>query len=228
MIFRKDLGIRIGAQKAQKADEVLTRSQLLPGNNISFEYFGPTGQNAWDIKIHALQSSVGVGGLRDLHCIISLTRSPQNILNQKHYDLQDSEGSGSVKKYFGSMVYADIKHFWDLPSPNMFQYSFVDMRRITETASGRVDSLPTVVGIDGNTVRIIATDPKIDTRFNPLLWVDTELGEQTNTKFINFKNEGYVTAEQNSIEATPIYSFRLTEVIDPNPAYDVTFPTNVV
>lgn len=215
MIERKDLGIRIGAQKAQLADEVLTRSQIIPGNNISFEYMAN-----WDIKIHALQSNAGGTGIRDLFCIVALTRLPQENAGKTHYDIQTELSPAQKKNFMGTHVFADIKHNWNLPNPDMFQYSLIDARGLTQASETSTDSIPTVIGIDSDTIRIIATDPIVDTRIDPTLWVDTVGGDMQNTKFINFSDPIYENffPELTQLQATPMYYLRVTEVVDVNPA----------
>jgi len=215
MIERKDLGIRIGAQKAQLADEVLTRSQIISGNNISFEYM-----SNWDIKIHALQSSAGGTGIRDLFCIVALTRLPQVSEEQTHYDIQTETSAVQKKNFMGTHVFADIKHNWNLANKDLFQYSLLDARGTIMSSVNGVDSIPTVVGIDANTIRIIATDPKTNTRIDPTLWVDTVGGNMQNTKFINFSNPVYANffPELTELQSTPMYILRLTEVVDVNAA----------
>ena len=99
---------------------------------------------------------------------------------------------------------------------DMFQFSLLDIRDLLGTSPFPVDSLPSVVGVDSNTVRLWATDTKVLTRFDPMLWVDTLGGtSMKSTKFVKTTDQIYEHArEKTQIQATPRYRFRLTEVVE--------------
>lgn len=216
---RKDLGVRVAGEKAHKPDEFLTRSQIIPGTNITFDYL-----SNWDIRINALTG--GGGGDKPRYIVADIVLMNKFNADLNHYDIQDPEGVGDKVKYFGTHVFADIHHFWGLNHPDGFIYSLIDCREATETAPYRVDSIPTVVGVDGDTVRIVATDTasgnddpvRGGTRFDPRIWVTlNEDEEMTNTRFVFDEDQNAEHArEKLPIELTPRYIIRIEEIIHPS------------
>ena len=173
---RKDLGVRTAGEKAQKPDEFLTRSQLVPGTNITFDYLGN-----WDIKINAL---TGGGGGDGVDCCKRIISGELLFTWQESYDENDAmfnqyalsknssgndyyhvgvdnlattdlitTGKISKQRWFNTLVYTDIVHNWGLADPNNFLFSIIDLRDGI-TGIGSYNFIPKLVGINENTVRI--------------------------------------------------------------------------
>lgn len=172
---RKDLGVRIAGEKAQKPDEFLTRSQLVPGTNITFDYL-----SNWDIKINALTG----GGGSSVDCckriisgelLFTWTKSyvENDAMFSKYSLSQNSDGNDyfhvgvddlgagdtitadktEQKRWFNTLVFTDIVHNWGLTDPNNFLFNVVDLRDGT-TGMRSYKFVPKIVGIDENTVRL--------------------------------------------------------------------------
>lgn len=210
---RKDMGVRVAAEKARKPDELITRSQIIPGRNIYFDYL-PN----WDIRINAVAGGT-VAGTRSMIAYVKVTLRPTAISTIVHLDLQDdATGTGitdSDKQYFGTALYQDVFHNWNLPSKDHFLYSVEDLRQPISPSPTPMMSLPAVVGLDNNSVRIWVTDTVLDTRFDPKLWVDTDDGLMTKTRLAARGEEAnYERPNQIGIETTPYYKITLMEVDD--------------
>lgn len=172
---RKDLVSRVAGEKAQKPDEFLTRSQIIPGTNITFDYL-----TNWDIKINALTGGTTVvtgdrmisGTLQfsydasddENDAMFSKNTLMKNASLTRYHVAADADTttdtdsivygeSAQAQRFFSTLVYADIVHNWDLPNRNNFLISFVDMRNGLAGASS-FKCIPKAVGIDTNTVRI--------------------------------------------------------------------------
>lgn len=160
--LRTDFGMRVGGEKGQLKDEFLTRSQLVPGSSIWFEYMAN-----YDIKIHASVSGGGGGGVFSMHDkmmtgIITLDEFYSGAFNQSSGDLHvavddDINGIAGDRRYYGTMKYKDIVHNWGLDPIDAFLIRLQDNRsHFSGTIS--LDSLPKIVSIDKNTIRIFATE----------------------------------------------------------------------
>jgi hypothetical protein len=162
-----DLQVRVAGEKALYPDEFLTRSQPIPGTNISFDYL-----SNGDIRINA---NVGPGG--DNVIIIDDTimyvgpRMMTGVINcdvynygefnegagHRHIAVDDTaRGQASDRKYFGTAMYADIVHNWDLTDEQSWILNLVD---ITEGISSPISyqGFPKVVALDNNTIRVWVT-----------------------------------------------------------------------
>lgn len=158
MEFRRDVGIRLAGEKAVKPDEFITKSQLVPGTNITFDYL-----DNQDIRINAL----GGGGIttsegnRMLVADIDISIIPYKGQGLAHKSIQDNG------VYFGTAKYVDIYHNWNLKTKNHFQHSLVDLTNYglgyNSTHSTSPHSVPKVIGIDVNRVRIWTTDSPLYT-----------------------------------------------------------------
>lgn len=198
-----DFGVPVGAEKARRADQAIVRKQLVPGNNVTFEYL-PN----WDIKIHANAQSAAINGIRDMIIEVKLSRRFQGLAND-HLDLQT--GNGGDKKYYGTSIYSDIHHNWNLNHKDAFVYSLLDIRLPTGPLFNPIDSIPTVVGVTTDTLRIIGTDAKINTRKDPSLWHDMD---RTKLMKVTDAGAGYTGTNGQWEEVTPVYVFRVSEVRD--------------
>lgn len=210
---RKDMGVRVAAEKARKPDELLTRSQVIPGRNIYFDYL-PN----WDIRINAVAGGT-VAGTRSMIAYVKITLRPTVEGTVQHLDLQDSAtGTGitdSDKQYFGTALYQDVFHNWNLPSKDHFLYSVEDLRQPIAPSPTQMMSLPAVVGMDADRIRIWVTDTVVDTRFDPTLWVDTDGGLMTKTRLAaRGVSAAYERPDQGGIELTPFYKITIMEVDD--------------
>jgi len=179
---RKDLGMRGAGEKAQKPDEWLTRSQIVPGTNITFDYL-----TNWDIVINA---HIGAGSAftqrRMLTGTVILDKFHANAFYSTSPDLHiaaDDKDNGAAgdRRYYGTGKYFDIVHNWELSPINSYLCTLEDIR-IGFSSPLSFDSWPKVVGIDKNTIRIIATDAlDIDfTNISDSTW-DTVSGSTTMT-----------------------------------------------
>lgn len=147
MIKRKDLGTRIGAEKAQLPDELLTRSQIIPGENISFTYL-----DNYDIQINALLSqTLKNKGLKFFHCSIPLIE----FTADRFKSIED----GGNK--FAGLGWYDIYHNFNLSS-DIHKYSaWINDLRLGFGTSG-ISPLPLIklTSINKNTVRLYAAISK--------------------------------------------------------------------
>lgn len=198
-----DFGVPVGAEKARRADQAIVRKQLVPGNNVTFEYL-PN----WDIKIHANAQSAAINGIRDMIVEIRLSRRFLDVPTD-HLDLQT--GNGGWMKYYGTSIYGEVHHNWELSHKDAFQYTLLDVRGPISATFNPLDSIPTVVGVNTNKLRIVATDPMMGTRKDPSLWHDMD-----RTKLLSVTDASAGGAKTNGQweEATPVYIFRVTEVRD--------------
>lgn len=169
---RTDMGVRTAGEKAQMPDEFLTRSQVIPGLNVTFTYLGNH-----DIKINS--HAGGAGG--DTDCCYRVINGDIEIgwsgtdglfdtgslsmdTDRKHVAVDDEETGptasagivSNMKRYYGTAMFADIVHNWALDNKNNFTCKFTDTR-VFSTGTGGLKSFPKVVGIDNNTVRIYVT-----------------------------------------------------------------------
>jgi hypothetical protein len=153
---RKDLGMRVAGEKGQKADEFLTRSQPQPGRNIYFEYL-PNH----DIVIHA-NTGVGVAGqdLKMVSGIITIDWEPEYSKSHADYFLSlENPSANDYCFHYGDAVCADIVHNFGLSNKDAFLATLirVETELIGVAQYPSLHSVPKIVGIDGNTVRIWAT-----------------------------------------------------------------------
>lgn len=214
---RVDNMVRTAGEKAQLADEFLTRSQIIPGTNIYFDYLAN-----YDIRINALTGGVTSTGLRQLFGYIQLTemRVTDGVGARKpfHGGLGDTVSSPSVAadyKYFGTAAFADIVHNWNLEHRNAFSVSIHDVRAASITNYwDSVVSEPFVVGVDSNRIRIWGTNPVAGKRITPADWAD-----QVDTKFNTNAIDGdfHFDSTQNTgvlgANYRPMYVVRITEVV---------------
>ena len=164
-----DLQIRVAGEKGLYPDEFITRSQPIPGTNISFDYLangdirinanvGPGGNNTIIID-----DTVMYVGPRMMTGIISC-----NVFNIDEFNSNDGYkhlavdepglGQAGDRKYFGTAKYADIVHNWDLTKEQSWLLNLVD---ITEGISSpiSIQGFPKVVALDNNTIRVWVTVP---------------------------------------------------------------------
>lgn len=152
MITRRDFGVRGAGEKAVKIDEWLTRGQLKPGTNITFDYL-----SNYDIRINALTGGTSTeSGNRLITVDIDVSIQPAIGQGTEHISIKNDGNK------FGTAKYVDVKHNWDLSNPDKFQYSIVDK---TQYGLGMPSihwtnphSCPKVIGVDSDTVRIWVTD----------------------------------------------------------------------
>jgi hypothetical protein len=167
---RHDHFTRIAGEKAQMPDEFLTRSQILPGENVTFTYL-PN----WDILINA---QTGGGGSSDAlyQCCRRMMEGQVTMQEYSIYAFNETtdnmqiatddmvNGSANARRHFGTAVYADIVHNFKLatvwtntdPNHHRFLINLTDIRTGTTTPISML-SKPKVVGIDENTIRIMGT-----------------------------------------------------------------------
>lgn len=182
-VQRNDLGVRTAGEKAQLPDEFLTRSQLVPGTNITFTY-----EDNWDIRINALTGS-GTAGDRDRiisgNVVFSFTSLAGGVHKNNAYfhhqymmrnagalgyyhgavdhpvppnlDSSIAEAPADARRFYGSLVFADIAHNWNLPNKDNFLYSLIDKRSFAMSAHSSVKSIAKIIAIDKNRVRIYVT-----------------------------------------------------------------------
>lgn len=189
---RKDIGVRLGIEKALYPDEALSRSQIQPGRNISFEY-----KTNRDILIHALASKAA-GGSADLklfHVKILLQYYFESSGSIKHiactYNgadnlpvntiLQDDDetiiagnASGEDRTNYakyGTMHYIDLYHNFDLANSNKFIYSIIDTSAVSNVGPFSVLNIPKIVGLTGNTARLWGRTPGNNSTNN---WLGSE------------------------------------------------------
>lgn len=219
---RKDFGVRLAFEKGRKSDEGITRSQLQPGNNIYFDYL-----TNWDIRINALTSG-NISGIRNMIAYVRTNLRPPDYYI--HLDLQDETAIGSDplvdahnKQFFGTAVFQDVYHNWNLPSKDHFTYSIEDLRDNSSPSVvdfSAMQSLPHVVGVDANHVRIWATNPMHLTRFDPRLWVDVDGSNlMQNTVFPSRSDDvgddnPYRILNQGAYEIPPFYAIKIYEITD--------------
>lgn len=163
---REDVGVRLGIEKAIKADEALSRSQVIAGLNIYFTY---AGANDEDIYINASTSVTAVGA-RQLHVIVIPSLRPSGGTGQnwisaggpisiEEFGYNTSGGATPDTFKYGTVFYADIVHNWGLSSANRFICDIKDTRLTggVTAAHQEINSRPKVIGINNNTVRIWVT-----------------------------------------------------------------------
>lgn len=160
-IERRDFGSRISHEKAQYPDESLTRSQLQPGNNITFTYL-PNH----DIVINASGvAGAGATGLDILHGTVVLA-DVLNAAGRVQSNTGSPEDSTRVPTLtyplFGTPVFADINHNWNLDDKDNFLITF-KYERVYSAGQTSLDgamvvkAIPRAVGLDKNTIRIWLT-----------------------------------------------------------------------
>lgn len=210
---RKDLQTRTAGEKAQFPDEFITRSQVIPGENIRIDYL-----NNHDIRISALTGAgsdrtraIGrvLTGEVDVKNFLALTdaegtNSYQYLFVGKEDPNTDLTGLSGYASKYGTMYYYDVHHNWNLPDKGSFLYSVVDERELSGASVYlSLNSNIKVVGIDANTIRFWATDIfKVD---EPADWAanaDTDI----------IKSPG---APLGAFESAPgPYRFALMEIIN--------------
>jgi len=221
---RRDFGGRVAGDKGRLSDEFVTKRQIVQGTNITITHL-----DNFDIMISANTGGGGSGEdafangvelIRDLYVELKLVRP--FFSNNYHYDLNDNSAyDNAARKYFGTHVFAEIRHNWNLPTPDSFQYSVLDSRtQASPNARNKVNSIPKVVGVNRNKIRIIGTDAVSGTRTNPYYWVNLTDNntKMDNTRFLHFQSAnpqnagGELLGDYNAI--TPTYRIRITEVRD--------------
>lgn len=222
---RKDFGVRIAGEKAQKADESIMRSQIQPGRNIYFDYL-PN----WDIRINSISAGATAGGVRNLIAYIKIRMRPVSDVARGQFDVQDeTTGSGIEthhKQFYGTALFQDVYHNWNLPSKDHFTYSVEDLRNKfypTKIDVSAMKSIPHVVGVDNNRIRIWATDCMVSTRSEPRLWVDTDIDDNmTNTRLADRTDAApqnynpFKHLSEDTIELAPYYAIKIYEITDVN------------
>lgn len=200
---RKDMFVRLGVEKAQKPDEALARSQIIPGTNITFDYL-----DNYDIRINA-KTGTGGGqfGIRMITLEAKVTqKDPDNV---KHYATEDESPynvlTATHKKRYGTAVFLDIVHNWNLSHRDKFIAEIIDKRPAVSQANPGIHSLPKIIGVDENTVRVWATfDPGIavdggafeHNRINPRFWVS--LNNSTKESHRISKGAGWANSIKNA------------------------------
>lgn len=222
---RKDFGVRVAFEKARKPDEGITRSQIQPGRNVYFDYL-PN----YDIRINAITGGTTSGGVRNLVAYVKTMLRPQQENGRGQYDVQDlTTGTGIQthhKQFYGTALFIDVYHNWNLPSKDHFTFSVEDLR--TKYYPSKIDfsamkSIPHVVGVDKNRVRIWATDCMASTRSEPRLWVDTDIDDNmTNTRLADRTDAApqdynpFKHLSEDTIELAPFYAIKIYEITDVN------------
>ena len=149
---RKDMFVRVGGEKAQKADEFLTRSQIIPGTNVWFDYL-----DNYDIRINAMTGGGGGGaGIRMITLEAEVVqKDPERI---KHYATEAQDTYSDIQKHkHGTAVFLDIIHNWNLDHKDKFIAQVIDRRPGVVPSGKSMHSLPKIHGVDGNTIRVWAT-----------------------------------------------------------------------
>jgi hypothetical protein len=208
---RFDIGRRGAGSKAQMPDEFLTRSQVIPGTNIWFEYMAN-----WDIKIHA-NTGVGVtaAGYRFLIAYFELTERPPDLDGQRYNQRIDAEdtthGSAVDRLYFGSSFYINIRHNWDLNSPHHYIESISSISNPIITAPPEYNDLvPRVIGIDTNTVQVQGT-------IKPAAYLTrTKWTDNTKTVLLEAADWDPLVVPMPHYSAAATYVLRLLEVPESN------------
>lgn len=159
-ILRQDLGVRLAMEKGQLPDEGLTRMQLQPGNNIYFEY-----ASNWDIIIHANVPAGGGGGAaarRMMTGELSIDNFYSAAFNESAADLHvavldKDNGTAEARRFYGTAKFKDIHHNWKLSTKDAFLITIID-ERTGVSGPYSIHSIPKVVAINDNTIRIFVTD----------------------------------------------------------------------
>ena len=179
---RKDMFVRLGVEKAQKPDEALARSQIIPGTNITFDYL-----DNYDIRINATTgTSPGTStGIRMITLEAYVTqKNPEKV---KHYATEAQDTFSNIdathKIKHGTAVFLDIVHNWNLNHKDKFIAQTIDRRPGVVSGEKALHSLPKIHGVDANTIRVWATfDPGYHlgggnyeyNRLNPRFWVNLD------------------------------------------------------
>lgn len=128
---RVDLGVRIGGEKANKPDEFITRSQIIPGTNVTFEYLDND-----DIRINALGGAESAGAsqiIRQLTAVVAPYYYPDSdtdgsigafeSISELHAGAETASRPGSgvtsayKKNHFSDPKGCIIYHGWNLSNP---------------------------------------------------------------------------------------------------------------
>lgn len=159
---RVDLHGRIGGEKGRLPDEAITRSQLVPGTNISFDYL-----SNWDIKINAHITGSGGGGdccKRMLTTVFTVGTkitpdSGKNPFAAGHKSCESATGV-YANRFFGTVYYMDIVHNWNLSSPNSFLVTIVD-ESIPTTNNGKISTKAhiKVTALSADAIRVFVDVP---------------------------------------------------------------------
>lgn len=135
-----DFGRRIAGAKAARPDEFLTRSQLVPGDNITFEYLPNL-----DIRINGLAGGGGGGSaIRFLRSVIPFGYLPREGKSKTYND-----NPANVLK----RVYNDIHHNWGLSDRRNILWNIYEEVEGASVPANIADTIR-LVAINQNTVRI--------------------------------------------------------------------------
>lgn len=137
---RIDLQRRVAGAKASLADEFLTRSQLVPGDNITFEYLPNL-----DIRINGLAGGGGGGAsIRFLRSVIPFGYLPREGKSKIYND----NPANVIKR-----VYNDVHHNWGLSDRRNILWNIYEEVEGLSTPSNIADMIR-LVAINQNTVRV--------------------------------------------------------------------------
>lgn len=206
---RFDIGRRGAGSKAQMPDEFLTRSQVIPGTNIWFEYLAN-----WDIKIHAntVGGAVGISP-RFLVATVELSELPPDKDAQRYLQriaYGNAIGSATDRLYFGTSYYINIRHDWNLVSPHHYLFAVSSINDETIAVPPEYNDLyPRVIGVDKNTVQIQGS-VKPGNYYDRTIWTDND-----KTQFLEPTDWDSLVAPQGLYDGPPVYVIRLQEIIDP-------------
>jgi len=217
MEFRRDFGVRGAFEKAVKGDEAITKSQLVPGTNITFDYL-----DNQDIRINAITggTTTSTTGNRMLVADVDLAITPLVGQGTIHKNLQESG------RHFGTAKYVDIYHNWNLKTKDHFQHSIVDITNYglgyesIHTTSPH--SVPKVVGLDSNRLRIWATDSPLYTEYDATQYgvlnqheAEERWGDNWNLIFLDIVNNEKVPSPTTNTEKLgyPRFIIVLEEVL---------------
>lgn len=137
---RRDFGVRIAGEKAQMPDEFLTRSQVIPGTNVYFEYL-----SNHDVRINAsVGYTPGIELPISILGIVSFAYRPPNTDATRHIaaldaDYEEDGLSDEYPIYYGSSIYMDIFHNWNL----LHQHDYI--LQINPLSTGK-----THIGLNGS------------------------------------------------------------------------------
>lgn len=135
-----DFGRRIAGAKAARPDEFITRSQIRPGQNVTFEY--PTNL---DIIVNAIAGGGGGGAsVRFLKSPIRFGYQPRVGPDKIHND----NPMNIIKR-----VYNDVHHNWALTNRRNFLWNIYEEVEGLSQPTNLADIIR-VVAINQNTVRV--------------------------------------------------------------------------
>jgi hypothetical protein len=180
-----------------------------------------------DIRINSISAGSSASGVRNMIAYVKVRLRPQLEHTRSQFDIQDlTTGSGietHMKQFFGTALFQDVYHNWNLPSKDHFTYSVEDLREdygLTKIDFSAMQSIPHVVGVDNNRIRIWASDCMNLTRTDPRLWVDTDGGDMGKTRLVDRSSLGpqndnpFKHLSEETIELAPYYAIKIYEITD--------------